>query len=90
MNINVYPPMNPPQQPVAISNLIISVDKDIGKGPLKKAIEEYQAEVLYDYNIINSMAIKIPPNKNIDDAIKFFQKVEGVIGIEKDSVAHIC
>ncbi len=82
--------MNPPQQPVAISNLIISVDKEIGKGPLKKAIEEYQAEVLYDYNIINSMAIKIPPNKNIDDAIKFFQKVEGVIGIEKDSVAHIC
>ena len=82
--------MNPPQQPVAISNLIISVDKEIGKGPLKKAIEEYQAEVLYDYNIINSMAIKIPPNKNIDDAINFFQKVEGVIGIEKDSVAHIC
>ena len=34
--------------------LIIAVDKNIGKEPLKKAITEYGAEILYDYNMVNS------------------------------------
>ena len=90
MNIGMHQPGNPPQPQYSPTNLIISVDNSIGKGPLKKAIEEYHAEVLYDYNIIPSMAIKIPPEKSIEDAIEFFKKVEGVIGIERDGIAHTC
>ena len=91
MNIGVFQPGNQPQQPqYSPTNLIISVDQNIGKGPLKKAIEEYKAEILYDYNIICSMAIKIPPGKNIDEAIEFFKNVPGVIAIERDGVAHTC
>ena len=78
------------QQQYSPTNLIISVDKNIGKEPLKKAIEGYNAEILYDYNIIPSMAIKIPQGKNIDEAIEFFKKVEGVIGVERDGVMHTC
>ena len=77
------------QQQYSPTNLIISVDKNIGKEPLKKAIEGYNAEILYDYNIISSMAIKIPQGKNIEEAIEFFKKVEGVIGVERDGVMHI-
>ena len=36
------------------------------------------------------MAIKIPPEKKIEDAIDFFGKVQGVIGIERDGIAHTC
>ena len=36
------------------------------------------------------MAIKIPQGKNIEDAIEFFKKVEGVIGIERDGTMHTC
>ena len=78
------------QQQFSPTNLIITVDNTIGKEHLKKAIEEYHAEILYDYNIINSMAIKIPEDKNIEEAIEFFKKVKGVIGVERDRIAQIC
>ena len=90
MNIGVFQPSNGPQQKYSPGNLIITVDKNIGKEPLKKAIQEYNAQVLYDYNIICSMAIKIPPEKNIEEAIEFFKKVEGVIAVERDGIAHTC
>ena len=90
MNIGVFQPGVKHEPQYSPTNLIISVDNSIGKGPLKKAIEEYHTEVLYDYNIIPSMAIKIPPEKSIEDAIEFFKKVEGVIGVERDGVAHTC
>ena len=40
--------------------LIISYDETIGKEPLLAAIEEYNATIIYDYNMINAMAIRIP------------------------------
>ena len=39
------------QQQFSPTNLIITVDNTIGKEYLKIAIEEYHAEILYDYNI---------------------------------------
>ena len=90
MNIGLFQPGNQAQPQFSPTNLIISVDSAIGKGPLKKAIEEYNCEILYDYNIICSMAIKIPPEKNIEEAIEYFKKVEGVIGVERDGIAHTC
>ncbi len=90
MNIGVFQPGFQPQQEYSPTNLIISVDTAVGKEPLKKAIEEYNAEILYDYNIIPSLAIKIPPGKNIEDAIQFFKKVNGVIDVERDGIAHTC
>ena len=90
MNIGLFQPGMNNQQQFSPTNLIITVDNTIGKEHLKKAIEEYHAEILYDYNIINSMAIKIPEDKNIEKAIEFFKKVKGVIGVERDGIAQIC
>ena len=87
MNSNIS---NHQNQNPSLTNLIITVDSKIGKEPLKKAIKEYNAEILYDYNIICSMTIKIPPGKNIDEAIEYFKKVEGVTDIEKDSAVTAC
>ena len=90
MNIGLFQPGMNNQQQFSPTNLIITVDNTIGKEHLKKAIEEYHAEILYDYNIINSMAIKIPEDKNIEETIEFFKKVKGVIGVERDGIAQIC
>ena len=90
MNIGVFQPGNQPQPQFSPTNLIISVDANVGKNPLKKAIEDYHAKILYDYNIIPSMAIKIPADKSIEEAIEHFKKVEGVTGIERDATVHTC
>ena len=55
-----------------------------------KAIEDYHAEVLYDLKIMKSISIKIPENTKIEDAIEYFQKVEGVLGVNRDAVNQLC
>ena len=90
MNIGVFQPGIKQGPQYSPTNLIISIDQNVGKEPLRKAVQEYNAEVLYDYNIIPSMAIKIPPGKDIQDAIAFFKKVKGVIAVERDGIAHLC
>jgi len=71
------------------STLIIFVDSQIGKEPLIEAIKEYNAEVLYDYKIMNSMAIKIPTNKTIEESIEYFQNVKGVLQVNRDQISYL-
>ena len=74
------------QQPQYSPNvLIIFYDVNIGKEPLLKAIEEYHATVIYDLKMMKSISVKIPENTNIEDAIEYFQKVEGVLTVNRDS-----
>ena len=69
--------------------LIISYDVAIGKEPLLAAIEQYNATILYEYNIINAVAIRIPEGTDIEDAIEFFSAVEGVIMVNRDQIYQI-
>ena len=69
--------------------LIISYDEAIGKEPLLAAIEQYNATILYEYNIINAVAIRIPEGTDIEDAIEFFSAVEGVILVNRDHIYQI-
>ena len=83
-----YPRQN--EQQYSSNVLIIFYDAGIGKEPLLKAIEDYHAEVLYDLKIMKSISIKIPENTKIEDAIEYFQKVEGVLGVNRDAVNQLC
>lgn len=69
--------------------LIIMYDEAVGKEPLKKAFEEYGAEIIYEYGIIDGFAIRIPEDKAIEDAMAFFRKVEGVTSVERDRIIHL-
>ena len=69
--------------------LIIFYDVKIGKEPLLKAIEDYHATVIYDLKIMKSISIKIPENTKIEDAIDYFQKVEGVLTVNRDAICHL-
>ena len=82
-----YPKEN--QTQYSPNTLIIFYDTLIGKEYLLNAIEEYNATIIYDLKIINSISIKIPENANIEDAIEYFQKVEGVLAVNRDAINQI-
>jgi uncharacterized membrane protein YsdA (DUF1294 family) len=68
---------------------LVMYDKEIGKEPLQKAIEEYKCEVIYDYNIINGMALKKPKDKTLEETIQFFKNVKGVTNVEYDHIIRL-
>jgi hypothetical protein len=70
-------------------NLIIYYDAATGKAELLKAVETYGASILYDYQNFSAIAISIPKDKDITKAIAFFQKIKGVISVERDRVYHL-
>lgn len=71
------------------STLIIFYDDSIGKAPLLKAVKEYKATIIYQYGTMNGIAIRIPEGKSIDDAIAYFQKVKGVLAVNRDRICHL-
>ncbi len=85
--IGNIPPIRPRQVGLAYSpsTLIVYYDEGIGKSPLKKAAAKYGADIIYDYSIINALAIRIPDGKTLDEATKYFKKVKGVLEVSKDT-----
>lgn len=65
-------------------NLIIYYDPEAGNEALLDAAKKYGSEVLYVYKIINGIAVTVPKNKAVSDAIKFYEKIPGVISVNKD------
>ena len=74
---------------VSPTNLIILYDPETGKGFLMKAVEEYGAKLLYDYNLMPGIAVRIPDGADILEAIAFFDKVKGVTAVERDHIYHL-
>ena len=69
--------------------LIVSYDKEIGKEPLRKAIKKYGADIIYDYRIVNAIAVRIPESKRLDESVQYFEKVKGVLQVSLDQVRHL-
>jgi len=69
--------------------LIIYYDAATGKKPLLDAVRSYGAEIIYEYKIINGIAISIPEKKTLKDAITFFEKVKGVLSVNKDRILKL-
>ena len=79
----------PQQQQYSPSTLIIFYDSEIGKEPLLKAIADYKATVIYDLKTMCSITIKIPEGTKIEDAIECFNKVKGVLQVNRDSINQL-
>lgn len=90
-SLGAIPPLRPQETGLMYSPdvLIISYDLEVGKDPLKKAIRKYGASIIYDYRIINAIAIRIPANKELEDAVTHFEKVKGVLQVSKDRVYRL-
>ena len=89
------PGMTPPARPVdpglmySRDVLIVSYDVEIGKEPLKKALKKYGAEIVYDYRMVNALAVRIPDPDEIDVAIARLEKVKGVLQVSRDRMYRL-
>ena len=89
------PGMTPPMRPVdsgliySRDVLIISYDEEIGKEPLKKAVRKHDAEIIYDYRMINALAVRIPDPDRMDESVAFFSKVKGVLRVSRDQMYRL-
>ena len=79
----------PPVKPASVEEffpgtLVISYDPTVGKSDLLKAVKKFGAEVVYEYEFINAIAVKLPEGSSVDATISRFEKVNGVIHVSKD------
>lgn len=70
------------------NKLILYYEKG-NKVTVKKAIEKYGAEIIYEYNALGGFAIKIPPGKSIESAIAYFKKVKGITSVHRDRIIKL-
>lgn len=56
---------------------------------LLRAVAERGAQLIYDYNIINAIAIRIADGSIIDTEIAYYKQVDGVIAVERDRIMHL-
>ena len=68
---------------------LVMYDEKVGKEPLLKAIKVYGVEIIYDYGIINGMALKKPDNKTLEETMQFFKQVKGVTNVEYDRIIRL-
>ena len=68
---------------------LVMYDAEIGKEPLQKAIEEYKCEIVYDYGIINGMALRKPEDKTLEETMQYFKTVKGVTNVKYDHIIHL-
>ena len=89
-HIEIAMPIHHEYTPEHSSNVfLIMYDAEIGKDPLLKAIKEYKCEIVYDYGIINGMALKKPANKTLEETMQYFKTVKGVMHVEYDHVYRL-
>ena len=68
---------------------LVMYDAEIGNEALLKAIKDYKVEIIYDYRMMNGMALKKPDDKTLEETMAFFRKVKGVVSVEYDHVYHL-
>ena len=65
-------------------NLIVFFQDAKDRQTVLDAARAYGAEVLYNYQNLNAVALKIPPHKSMDAAERHFASIAGVIGVNRD------
>lgn len=71
------------------SVFLVMYDAEVGKQPLLQAIKDYGCEVVYDYHFINGMALKKPNNKTLEETMRHFGQVAGVVAVEYDHITRL-
>lgn len=69
--------------------LIIMLSEEASLKAIAEEATSYGAEVLYKYDALNGLAVKIPDDKSINEAITHFKKLPGVVTVSKDQISTI-
>lgn len=80
------PIIKPPVESEVSKTLIIYYDKEIGNTYLLKAAEEYGATIIYRYNALHGLSLRIPDGKSVTGAITYFKKVKGVTSVHRNQI----
>ena len=70
-------------------NLIIFYDREQGVAALLAAAQSYGADVIYQYQHLHGIAVAIPEGKEMQDAIRYFERVKGVLQVNQDSILQL-
>ena len=76
-------------QTAYLHNLIIFYDANVGEKSLIEAVKAYNVELVYHYKQLNGIAIRLPAEKNVDEAIRYFEQIKGVLGVSQDRVNQL-
>ena len=78
-------------QPEQAANrvLIVLYDPAVGAEPLLQAVREMQAELVYRYTNINGIAARIPPQQEMEQAIRRLERVPGVLQVQRDQIMQL-
>lgn len=71
------------------STLIVFYDATIGKQSLLRAAKKMKCDVIYDYNIVNAVALRIAEGENINEVAEKLKKVKGVVSVQRDRIMHL-
>lgn len=77
------------ENPRVTRTLIIYYDPEIGDNVLLKAVEDYGAELTYQYKALKGIAMRIPDGKTMENAMVYFRKVKGVTSVHRDQIHSI-
>lgn len=70
-------------------NLIIYYAPEAGNEDLLKAAKKYGSTVIYVYKNINGIAVTVPKGKSSTEAIKYYEKLDGVLSVTRDQKLHL-
>ena len=76
----------PEKQETAISGnvLIVFYDAETGKSDLLSAAKKYGSRIIYSYKNFNGIAITLPSDKGVEESIRYYQRVKGVLSVTPD------
>ncbi|PRD57019.1 hypothetical protein [Sphingobacterium gobiense] len=69
--------------------LIIMLSEETSLEAIAEEAASYGADVLYKYNALNGLAVKIPESKSVNEAMEHFKKLQGVVSVSKDQISTI-
>jgi hypothetical protein len=51
----------------------------MGKSDLLSAAKKYGSRIIYSYKNFNGIAITLPSDKGVEESIRYYQRVKGVL-----------
>ncbi|WP_116678552.1 hypothetical protein [Porphyromonas loveana] len=73
-----------------VSRIVIAFyDSEEGKLNLIKAARLYCSEIVYHYKNLHGMALSVPRGKSEEEALAYYRKVKGVLGVSRNEKAYL-
>ena len=78
-----------PDEEFAPLTLIVYFVWQVGKDALLAEAKQMKCEIIYDYNVVTAVALRIPDDMDIRQAISRIEKVCGVLQVSRDGITHL-